>query len=223
MFYLDPAVKQLVDATGNVPNERQHEIAYCIQAAEAMIQRILGCTVVIRGKKFIFSNLELYYGGIGDEAHDWHRSTFNPKQGISKTQIFAQLNQGLRFYLRQKGKGGFNRMDLVVGLEGVAISFLIRNVHDENHQSVSKDDSGNPALLIREDRMNILDSDHDTAFEDHSEIEFIDTHDQYVKSLDQISRKKRFDANKKSGPEKGYSGFDDGPFGQHEWNFRLML
>ena len=221
MFYLNPAVKQLVDAEGLVPTEKQSEIETCIKAAEEMIQRMLGCTVVIRGKKFIFSNLELYYGGIGDEAHEWHRSTFKPKQGISKTQIEAQLNQGLRFYLRQNGKGGQNRMDLVVGLEGVAISFLIRNVHDENLQSVSKDDWGNPALLIREDRMNILDEDHDSAFEDHPEIEFIDTHNQYVKSLNQITRKKRFNGGNKSGPEKGYSGFDDGPFGQHEWNFRL--
>ncbi|MCO4793460.1 MAG: hypothetical protein KC493_07105, partial [Bacteriovoracaceae bacterium] len=175
MFYLNPAVKQLVGADGSVPSYRESEVGSCILAAEEMIQRMLGCTIVIRGKKFILSNLELYYGGIGDAAHDWHRSTFNPKQGISKTQIHAQVNEGLRFYLRQKGKGGFNRMDLVVGQEGVAISFLIRNVHDENLNSVSKDASGNPALLIREDRMNILDSDHDAHFNEHEEIEFLDT------------------------------------------------
>ena len=61
MFYLNPAVKQLVDAEGLVPTEKQSEIETCIKAAEEMIQRMLGCTVVISGKKFIFSNLELYY------------------------------------------------------------------------------------------------------------------------------------------------------------------
>jgi len=219
MFYLDPAVKQLVDASGNVPADKQSEVETCIQAAEAMIQRMLGCTVFIRGKKFIFSNLELYYGGIGDEAHDWYRAKFQKIRGISKTNTQAQLKNGLRFYLKQlsDGESKQNRMDLVVGLEGVAISFLIRNIHDESLNSVADSIDGNPAKILWPQKLAMRISDHGIDFNEHPEIEFLDTHGEYVKSRDQIIRNKRYIS------QKGYVGFEEGPFGQHEWNFKLEL
>ena len=231
MFYLNPDVKQLVDATGKVTADKQSEVETCIQAAGAMIQRMLGCTVVIRGKKFIFSNLELYYGGIGDEAHDWHRANFQGTRGISKENSKAQLEPGVRFYLKQlsEGKSRQNRMDIVVGDKGVAISFLIRNVLDENLNSVSDSEDGNPALLLWADKMNILKTDHGICLNEHPDFDFIDTHHEFVKSLDQITRDKRFSTQKETTPEgkvktkRGYIGFNHGPFGQHEWNFKLKL
>jgi hypothetical protein len=216
MFYLDPNILQLVGPDGVVPAEKLAEVNGCLQAAEELAKRMLGCTLIIRDEKFILSNLELYYGGAGDMAHDWHRTTFHPKQGLSKKQTAAQLNSGLCLYLKQNGKGGQNRMDLVVGNEGVAISLLVRNVHRPDGSMVGKSIDGNPALILREAAMAIEDRDHGQVFDAYDEISFEDSHSQYCGETPKLIINKRCIGGK-------YCGFEGGPYGQHRWNYRLEL
>lgn len=199
-------LKHIVDEKGEV-NDLDLQ-AHHLSEAEKALYRTLGCTIVYKERKFILSNLELYYGSAGDKAHDWWRTTFDSTRGISKEMTKHQLKGGPRIYLKNRGFSNHNRMDLVVGPEGVAVSFLIRNVMDENGKRLGKDYDGNPALIIREDAMNLSLDDIG------SEIELLDTHSQFVKSPEDVDRNKRYIST------SGFSGFSDS-FPEKLWNYRL--
>ena len=79
MFYNSEKLLKLVDENGEVPSLSSREIQSCINEAEKIARRMLGCTLDIRGSQFILSSLEIYYGGIGDYAHDWYRSQYPHK------------------------------------------------------------------------------------------------------------------------------------------------
>lgn len=227
MFYLDPEVKQLIDEEGRIPKAWESEVSGCIEAAERLCKRMLGCTLVIRGVRFILTNLEIYYGGIGDHAHDWYRLKFpqfyeKKARGINRNHTEAQLLAGPRIYLKQKtvtlenGKtSGRNRMDLVVGGDGVAISLLVRNLASEDGSLVG-DINGNPALILGKKGLQLTGQENGTRLGETPGFELLDTHGEYVKDSGKIVRNKRF-------TDGGYCGFSTGPFGESEWNFRLPL
>ncbi|MCF8059944.1 MAG: hypothetical protein K9K67_11645 [Bacteriovoracaceae bacterium] len=199
-------LKHILNNEGEITSKTLQE--HCFAEAEKALYRTLGCTIVYKGKKFVLSNLELYYGSAGDKAHDWWRATFPGVRGISKKHTAHQFKAGPRIYLKNEGYSNHNRMDLVVGPEGVAISFLIRNVWNESGKRLGKDYDGNPALIIREDAMFI--SPQDIG----EEIELLDTHAEYVHSIDHVDKNRRFIST------SGFSGFSDS-FPDKLWNYRL--
>jgi hypothetical protein len=215
-FYLDTNVRQLIDETGEVPMGMEKEKDAAIAAATAIAKRMLGGTLVIKGRSFILANLELYYGGIGDLAHDWHRSRFQSKNsGISVLErTSAQEELGLRLYVSSKG-GNYKRADIVIGAKGVAVSLLIRNIADVNGNLLApRKIGGNPNIILREEFMNLSDSDHDSLLGEFGSYQFKDTHDQYVSDDSQIVMNKRFNQN-------SFRGFEDSRFGQMEWSFSV--
>ena len=77
--------------------------------------------------------LELYYGSVEDNNHDWYRYEY--PIGKSKIKISNNTNlqkeKGFQLYMKNtkyNEKNKRNRMDLVIGDEEIAISLLIRNV-----------------------------------------------------------------------------------------------
>lgn len=200
-------LRHLIDEEGNIGEEQLSSQAQCIAEAEKLMLRTLGCTIVIEGREFILSNLELYYGSIGDRAHDWWRVNYSKSRGISKEHTAYQLLSGPKIYKKTKGCGNRNRADIVVGPEGVALSFLIRNVWDVSGQRMGKLD-GSPGMILGEDILNITDDMVGKS------IELIDTHNKYVSSEDQIIKSKRYIGG------KGYCGFPEA-FEEKLWNFRI--
>ena len=90
IFYLDQSVQQLIDQQVLVPEDKEHLVEPSINAANNLTKRMLDCTIEIRSKKFILTNLELYYGGIGDMAHDWYRVNFSDKYEIKSRGISTE-------------------------------------------------------------------------------------------------------------------------------------
>lgn len=62
-------IKNLIDENGNFIGDVNAKKA-SIQAVEALAQSLLGSTLCIRNHKYIIRMLEIYYGGIGDDAHE---------------------------------------------------------------------------------------------------------------------------------------------------------
>ncbi len=208
MLWEGLGLKSLVDQDGIVSEDQLEERDFLLSQAEKLMTRTLGCTIIVKGRKFILSNLELYYGSVGDRAHDWWRTNFSKARGISKEHASYQFREGPRLYLKQRGKGNQNRADLIVGPEGVAISFLIRNVWDESRKRVGESIDGNPALILREGSMDIEDSMIGEI------IELLDTHSEYVPDESDIIKCRRYIGG------KGYSGFDEA-FKDKLWNYRI--
>ena len=215
MFDLDSKIKQLVNEKGDVLDKGKDEISSCIDAAESLTKKMLGCTLVIRNKKFILTNLELYYGGIGDHAHDWYKANFLGTKGVNKQRAEIQKEKGLCLYLNKPGNGNYKRMDIVVGSAGVAISLLVRNVANEDRKLIGQKD-GSPNIILRKNNMNILDEDHGQSLACNSIFSFINTHQEYMKNSSQIESRMRYQKG------KGYVGLE-GPFGKRRWNFNLIL
>ncbi|MCR9206284.1 MAG: hypothetical protein NXH75_17010 [Halobacteriovoraceae bacterium] len=199
-------LNHIVNESGEVTDVELQE--KCFSEAEKALVKTLGCTIVYQGKKFVLSNLELYYGSAGDKAHDWWRTQYGQARGISKEHAAYQFLEGPRIYAKTKGQGNRNRMDLIIGPEGVAVSFLIRNLCDELGNPIIPEEHGGPGKLLNENVLNLQDSDIG------EKIELLDTRDQYIKSEDQITRKKRYIGG------RGYCGFQES-FPERLWNFKF--
>jgi hypothetical protein len=119
---------------------------------------VLGATLNVRGKKFVIRMLEIYYGSAGDYTHDWFRNNFIKKssKNLFRTQI--QTQKGFKIYLSLANvKSRYTRLDIVVGNEGVAISFLLRSVWGENFDIIGKKE-GSPNVVLN--AMGIDENDH---------------------------------------------------------------
>ena len=80
--------KKHIDDKGNFSGTPE-EFFDSIKAVEKLAKSMLGATISVRGKKFIIRMLEIYYGGIGDTAHDWHRKRFkNNNSSLIEHQRF---------------------------------------------------------------------------------------------------------------------------------------
>lgn len=206
----DPQLLHLIDpATGSVPQTRETLSSECIERAEHLCEALIGSTLVVRGKPFILANLELYYGGIGDMGHDWHRYNFQSKRGLSGDDIIKQVKAGPLIYISKWGNR--QRMDIVVGNEGVAISVLVRNVLSPDLVSLSDKWTGNTKLI--QDRMGITREDSGKMISLGNEFELFDTHHEFVDKASDIERSLRIQAGKAIG--------FNGVHGDQLWNFTL--
>ena len=202
---------QLINIDGDVPFCKKEDVEKQEALALDVMESFLGCTIRVHGQDFILTSLELYYGGIGDMAHDWYRSSYPEKYPTksrhSAGNTRAQISEGPLFYFN--GNGLRKRCDLVVGNAGVAVSFLIRNVLDKDLIPLGTK-NGQPNVVLK--RMWLLsDSNHGKP------VEIIDTRDAVLKGGYTINKRKRYSSGK-------FEGFDyDCPFAQKAWNFSLEL
>jgi 3-methyladenine DNA glycosylase Mpg len=111
-----------------------------ILAAQSLCDEMLGSKLIVKGKSFFLTELEIYYGGVGDIHHDWHRKRFK-KNGRAQTNFRAEeiYKQGYRIYISQSKISEGNRrvrMDIIVGNTGVPISFLVRSVCNQDRKLI---------------------------------------------------------------------------------------
>ncbi len=175
-------IKNLINNTGEAgDNEAKKE---SIQAVEALAESLLGATLSVRGNKFIIRMLEIYYGGIGDDAHDWYRTHFVYKKSKYKEHTNIQEKEGFRVYLNSLDvEDIYTRFDIVVGNEGVPVSFLVRGAWDSDFNPVEKNiKKGNPNVVLRKMALKAEDHGKKIGFNDsNSEIYIEDTSDEIKK------------------------------------------
>lgn len=213
IFYLSKKLLCLVDSEGNVPDLKTELIQNCVEEAEMIAKRMLGCTLMIREQSFVLTSVELYYGGIGDFAHDWYRAKFPHRvkhNKVSKLSSELQNEDGLRICLNQKGNGKHKRMDLVIGPKDVPISLLVRNAMFETALVAPPMGSSNKTFKT----MGIVDTDQGKLFNVMDDFRFIDTHHDFIKDYNVASTKRVISGKA--------VGFEDDRFGQYEWNFTLV-
>jgi 3-methyladenine DNA glycosylase Mpg len=161
----------------------------CIKAIEALTESLLGATLVVRGEEFYIRMLEIYYGGIGDPAHDWYRSRYVYKTSKYIGQTEVQEKNGFKIYLSGNDVNDpYTRMDLVVGHEGVPASLLLRSVWDKDFK-VMGEKRGSPNKILHE--MGIRADDHGKEIlVDGSQGDFIlkDTHLEKYKENNLVTR-----------------------------------
>jgi 3-methyladenine DNA glycosylase Mpg len=215
VFYNNPNLQILVDANGTVDFDHP-QFAVTKRLAEEVSTRLLGCTLVIRGRAFVLTSLELYYGGIADTAHDWYRGQFPPGNGKIKTRELAEAQNlaGLAVYLWKFESPKHCRFDLVFGPAGVPVSVLVRNVYSVDEKRMIGPSMGAPAKILGELGLRI--EDHGRLFSDSGDLVFRDTHGAYIANLGtDISFQKRV-VNVKA------TGLGLPPFDQFLWNFSLV-
>jgi len=166
------SLKNLIDSNGNLIASEEGIFEQEKLALEIM-RNTLGLSIIKNNKRFILSELELYFGGIGDKAHDWYRRNFKGQYGdgkISRTSHETAKYQAMKgpiYYFNRKGGGKHKRCDIVMGEEGVAVSFLIRAVLiDESFELVS---GPNNAL----NAMGLTDDDLGKEVEFHDSREYV--------------------------------------------------
>lgn len=150
-------IKNHIDANGN-PTSHKDEILSSLIEAEKLGESLLGCTLAIRGRKFIIRMLEVYYGGAGDDGHDWYRTRFSYKKSKYVEHTKVQELEGFRIYLSSLDvTDTYTRMDIVAGNDGVPISYLLRSVWDENFNLIGAK-KGSPNIVLQ--TMGILPEEH---------------------------------------------------------------
>lgn len=133
IFRTQDELRNLIDSHGNIIGSNE-EIQQQELIALELMKSLLGCAIIKNDKLFILSELELYFGGIGDMAHDWYRRNFPHKyldgkiSRTSKETSKFQAMKGPIYYYNRLGGGKHKRCDIVIGDNGVAISFLVRGV-----------------------------------------------------------------------------------------------
>lgn len=205
-------LKQLIDENGLVPDSLKEDAEQQEAIALEVMEYFLGCSIRVGGKQFVLSNLELYFGGIGDMAHDWYRSSFPERYSVksrhSTVNTKAQVSKGPVYYFNQKGNGRFKRCDIVVGNEGVAASFLIRNVLNDDLEPVGTP-NGQPNKVQKE--MGLTDNDH------LQPVELIDTRARVMNAGFKVLKKKRFTSGKFDG-----FAYSECPYSGALWNYSLV-
>ncbi|GHU09096.1 hypothetical protein FACS189431_6560 [Alphaproteobacteria bacterium] len=151
-------IKNLIDSNGSFIGTPQDK-KLSITEVESLAVSILGCTLHVHGKEFIIRMLEIYYGGIGDDAHDWYRTHFIFKKAKNKERTEVQTKEGFRVYLSTPNVSyRYTRFDIVVGHEGVPVSFLIRSVWDSDFKIIGAK-KGSPNIILK--AMKLENDDHD--------------------------------------------------------------
>lgn len=174
-------IKNCIDEHGNLISAI-NDVNSSINACELLGESLLGAILNIRGKKFIIRMLEIYYGGVGDDAHDWYRSRFVYKKSGFKDHTEIQSHDGFRVYLSSLDtKNKYTRFDIVAGPKGVPISYLVRSVWDENFNIIGNK-KGSPNIVLQ--AMGILSIDHGTLIEinnSEAKINIEDTHEEILR------------------------------------------
>lgn len=200
------------------------EVGKSIAAAEKVAQAMLGCTLRVKGKEFVIRMVELYYGGVADDKHDWYRDRYVYKTSKYVDRSAVQSMGGFRAYIASDDlEDTYNRLDIVIGNEGVPVSLLIRSMWDFDHNVIrsAKDNSswkkGNPWVVLRSLGLDVSHHDRPIAIGSdagRSELSLQNTHDKVISQYGyQICWQTR---RKKNGPL-------DGIIDQRgiEWNFYL--
>lgn len=206
-------LEHLIDSIGDIPPEKAHLVVSNEAKAIEVVKSMLGMVLEVRGKRFILTNLELYYGGIGDKAHDWYRLAFPskcPKKSRTNRELSkTQLHEGPTLYFNQRGNGGRKRTDIVLGKAGVAVSALIRNVADENGKLVGAIDGNTQRIL---GPMGVRDEDHGKLLTAQEAVRLSPRLKYFGEN--QIYENLRYISG------KGYVGFED--IGdKSKWNFSI--
>lgn len=197
-------IKNHINSLGHLVTNKD-EVQASISAAEQLGESLLGCTLNVRGNKFVIRMLEIYYGGIGDDAHDWHRTRFMYKKSKYIEQTSIQNEEGFKVYLSSLDVSDtYNRMDIVVGNAGVPISYLLRSVWDAELNLIGKK-NGSPNIVLK--AMGIQSEDHGKVIEignENSEISLENTHEQIIQEKGfKIKKQRRI--NLKSDFENRYN------------------
>jgi len=224
-FYLNPELKSHINVeTGEITD---HEGCKKSEKAALVIgERLLGSTLVTNEKLYIISMVELYYGGIGDDRHDWYR-----KNIISKGKSHGWKNagkieaEGLCFYSKLDKSSNWNRIDIVVGPAEVPVSFLLRNLITCDKKPLISRKSGGPGLTARELYSEALLLYPKIHFEPSEEVKvkhfLFDTHEVFFNKnhMDNsdIKRKKRCINNKFDGLPGKYNN----EFMEKPWNLSI--
>lgn len=186
-------IHNFVDDKGNLIGNIQ-ERRKSIDAAENLTKSLLGATLEVRGNRFIIRMLEIYYGGIGDSAHDWYRTRFVDKTSKFRKQTEAQAKDGFRVYLSSTDVNDtYTRLDLVAGNADVPLSLLVRSVWDSNFNLIGSS-NGNPNIVLKAMGIKAIDHDQELSTDPHSssELKLLDTQEKYYpKSSVAIDQKNR--------------------------------
>ena len=217
-FYLNPDIVKLIDQNGHVSINQRPLLEKPKITATNVAKRFLGTTLKVFNHSFIISSLELYYGGIGDQAHDWYRKHFLCKNSKIISQVNVQQLEGITIYIASNSLNSpYRRMDLVIGNEGVPCSLLIRDVIslEASYKRSVAFPNGGPCKVLKQ--MKIPLAFHGKKLSDFNKNEFLflDTHHKYVSSKSDIIQRKRFQS------QKGFIGFKNLTLGEEEWNFTL--
>lgn len=185
-------IKNHIDDTGKLISNIE-EINRSILAAEQLAESLLGCTLNVRGKAFIIRMLEIYYGGAGDDAHDWYRTRFSYKTSKYREHTSVQSHDGFSVYLSSLDVSDtYTRMDIVVGHTGVPISFLLRSVWDSSFNLIGSK-KGNPNIVLN--ALGIRSEDHGQPIDlenKNAELYLENTHEQIINDRGfQIMRQRR--------------------------------
>ena len=174
-------IENHIDAFGKV--KENQNVSSSLQAAVALGKSLLGCTISVHGKSFIIRMLELYYGGAGDDGHDWHRTHYQYKTSKNRHRTAVQSKEGLAVYLSAENvEDTYTRMDIVAGNEGVAVSFLLRSVWNDSFDRIGTY-AGSPNKVLN--ALGFKPDDHGKliAIDQPADI-YIDTSDreEFIKS-----------------------------------------
>ena len=132
IFKMQDELRNLIDGNGHLMASAE-EIHRQESIALDLMKNLLGCAIVKNDKLFILSELELYFGGIGDMAHDWYRRSFPEKYSdgkISRTSKETSKFQAMKgpiYYYNRLGGGKHKRCDIVVS--SVMSTDVIHEVH----------------------------------------------------------------------------------------------
>jgi len=172
------------------------------------MESYFGRTIEVKGRRFILTNLELYFGGIGDKSHDWYRARF-PEKYDKHPRVSTELSnlillEGPRIYQNKKSISNRTRCDIIVGPQDVAISFLIRNMLDENGNLVIPKENGGT--------MKIAELFNLSPNEIGSQVMISTTPDEKYKGIHPSKKKRSI-----GGKYIGFVEFND----EKEWNYNI--
>lgn len=71
-FYLNKKLNHLVDDTGVAPSHKTTCAQLSAKIAAEVASRMLRYSLYVQGEEYVLTELELYYGGIGDCSHRCH-------------------------------------------------------------------------------------------------------------------------------------------------------
>jgi hypothetical protein len=196
--FTSDGIRNFIDENGKLLKGKKSEIEKSIAKAEEITEHLLGCTLIVGDKKYILSMLELYYGGVGDPAHDWFKKSFRAKKKnlvmIKQTEV--QKRKGLRIYLSSPKINHANRhqrFDIVIGPANVAISVLVRGVLDISNSTPERIGArnGSPNTVLHALKINSKHHDQIIHLSESSKFRLIDTHSKYVKMEGDVHRQLR--------------------------------
>lgn len=186
-------IKNCIDINGKLISTDE-EVQNCFRAAELLCESLLGATLKVRGQKFFIRMLEIYYGSAADVSHDWYRNRFVYKKSKLVRHTNIQAERGFKIYINSLDtKDTYSRMDIVVGEENVAISFLLRSVWDENFKIVGNR-NGQPNVVLNAMGITADDNGADIMIDTDllSSISIEDTHERiYLEKKLKTKKRKR--------------------------------